>query len=261
MKTAVAIITMCRWKYLDKCLSSLENCIGAEKFDWHFFQDNLEGYPESKTPYFLSTSEDIEKNIARIKSTTLPVTNLTINSKNEGVNNQINKVFNLFNEYERLFIFEDDLVVCRNYLRLLDRCSEQYPNVTASFHTVRIKEPRIPQDLHKLEKASRPRLWGFYLTRDSWNSMKSGWKTRYDPDRRTPYYDTIVTQLIRKHTEGKYQPLVARAYNIGMNGLLTTNPSAWKSRKLDKQTYNIEYEQDDKLENFKLLGRGKKRKK
>lgn len=252
MATAVAIISFCRPDYLDKCLSSLEKCNDVNLFDWHFFQDMLDGFPKSKVPYYGVKKSAIDKNIERIKNTTVPLTNLTINKKNEGVNHQINKIFKLFETYDKLFIFEDDLVVSNNYLRLLNRCSEEYPDIVASFHSLGKKNPNLPGDLRKLKKSIKPRLWGFYMTKNSWDKIKKGWGKKYNPNRRTPYYDTTLTQLIKQHTKGKYESVVTRAYNIGVEGILSSNKTSWKHRHLDRQNKRIHYPRDKGTKKFIL---------
>lgn len=253
-RIAGAMLTFCRPDYLNKAVGSLEKCIGADKIDWFFFQDALDGYPEYKTPYHSVKQEQIDSCIDRIKATTLPVKLHEINKINHGVNRQINKAFQLFNDYDRLFIFEDDLVVSKYYIRLLKVMSRENPMLMSTFHSIgdRAKNDR---EFRVMIRASKPRSWGFCLTRSAWDLMEPHWnkkyKERFDWDGyRTPYYDTVITQLARKYVGGKYMPKISRAFYVGQDGILSYNKGNWKKRGLHRQQKKIEYDIDKDIREF-----------
>lgn len=251
--TAVVLLTFARPDYLKQCLGSLEKCIDKEKFDWVVFQDNLNGFPLDKPGYKKLSPLDIELNIDILNSSSINWKEKVINQNNKGINFQINQAFNLFEVYDKLFIFEDDLVVSKYYLRLLDKFSNQHPDKVASFHSLVRTDFKPQKDLHKMKKATRPRLWGFVITKEGWNKIKKVWEKRYIPEQRSPYYDVIITQAIKKFTGGKWQPLIPRAFNVGLDGILSTNKSNWSKRGLNKQATEIEYKGDEKLNSFMLL--------
>ena len=249
---AGAIITFSRPNYYKQLMTSLENAVDND-FDWFVFQDGIENAKIRDGKERFLNKELVEKNIFITKNSKLNIKEHFISKNNIKINAQINKVITLFSDYKTLFIFEDDLVVSPYYLRLLKKCSIQYPNIVASFHS--IKKGKSPEQLKFLAKADAPRLWGFYLTRNVWDKFSSLWNNFYKKGVYAPFYDVIFTKFIRDHTEGKYEPLVSRAYNIGIDGILSTNKVSWKKRCLDKQDKKIEYNEDKTLSGFILKGR------
>ena len=251
-KIAGVITTFGKPDYLDKSLTSLENCVEQDTIDWFIFQDGLKNHPKNKVGYVNITEDDINKNFSRCILSTLNIKEVVTEEENRGINYQINQALSLFDSYDTLFMFEDDLVVSPYYILLLKKCSEQFPDLVATFHSIGIKNPNLDKHLSTLIKAKKPRMWGFYLTNFVWEKMKPDWVKRYSPQKRTPYYDVILTQLIRKHSKGKYQPLVSRAYNIGIDGILSTNEVSWKHRSLHLQHKEITFENDSKPGKFTI---------
>jgi hypothetical protein len=251
IKTAGVITTFARPAYLNRCLLSLENAEGQNEVDWYIFQDGLEGFPTNKVGYYNIFQEDIDENLERIYDSKLNIKVVEVSPINVGINSQMNKAFDLFNDYDRIFFFEDDIVVSKYYLKLLDKCSEQYPEAVVSFFSIGIEKP-TKKDYNILIRSTKPRLWGFYMTSLVWEKMCDDWNKKFDETKRTPYYDVTLTRLIRKHSKGKYEPLVTRAYNIGKDGVLSTNEKSWIHRNLHKQKNKIEYKIDSKLNKFIL---------
>ncbi len=251
-KVGAVIFTFCRTDYLGQCLSSLENCKLSDEIDWHVYQDGLEGFPEHKPAYYKYSEKDLDAVEKMIGGTKLPIVTFSRNRKNMGINYQVNQAFRLFDDYDLLFFFEDDLVVSPYYLRLLWRCAEEHPNVVTSFHSIGIPNPPTMVRLRTMEKAQKPRLWGFSMTRKGWGNIQPFWEPHHKKKPRNPYYDVVVTQLARSHTKGKYQPLITRAHNIGIEGILSTNPVSWKHRDLHKQKKEIVFKEDAKIKDFIL---------
>jgi len=194
----------------------------------------------------------VDDNISITKNSTLNIVKNRISKNNIGINSKIHNAMELFSDYKTLLIFEDDLVISPYYLQLLKKCSIQYPNIVTSFHSIVKSDLNIPNDLNILRPAKLPRLWGFYLTRSAWDKFNHIWYGFYREDVITPFYDTVFTRAIRSYTDGKYEPIVPRAYNIGIDGILSTNELAWKKRKLDIQNKNIIYKEDKDIFEFIL---------
>lgn len=252
MKIASVVFTFVRHDYLHRCLSSLEKCVNAGNYDWYFFQDGLEGHPPDKPGYYNYSQEDIEKCIDRVRSTSLPTVGHLINATNKGINYQVNQAFRLFGEYDIIFFFEQDLVVSPYYLLLLDRFTRKYPRRLVSFHTTNSPVSKNKRDLQIMVKAPKPRCWGFGLANLGFQLIKDQWRERFDYNRRTPYYDTTLTQLARKHMRGKYQPKISRAVGIGKEGILSTNATSWQHRNLHLQNEQIYYPEDKNVRKFVL---------
>jgi len=217
---AGAIITFSRPNYYKQLMTSLENAVD-NNFDWFVFQDGVENAVIREGKEKFLNKDLVKENISITKNSKLNIKKHFISKNNIKVNAQINKAMKLFSDYKTLFIFEDDLIVSPYYLRLLKNCSIQYPNIVASFHSTR--KSKAPDQLKFLVKSGTPRLWGFYLTRTVWDKFSILWDKFYKEDTYVPFYDIMFTKFIKEHTEGKYESLVSRAYNIGINGILSTN--------------------------------------
>jgi hypothetical protein len=250
-REAGVIITFARPKYYRKAMQSLCKCHDTG-FDWFVFQDHFDGYPERNDSASI-TEDAVNENIQITNASSLNIVQHKINERNRGINYQINQAMQLFENYDILYIFEDDLIVSPHYVNLLRRCSEQYPKIVSSFHNIkRIRKYRIPEHLHYMVEAKKPRLWGFYLTKQVWNVIKYSWEDYYYNTKNWCGYDVIFTPAIRKYTYGKFEPLVPRAYCIGVSGM-TTNEHSWVNRKLDQQVTDIFYKRDRNLSNFTLI--------
>jgi len=250
---AGVIITFSRPNYYKQLMTSLENAYDND-FDWFVFQDSIKNSLLPKDKKRFLNKELIEENISITKNSKLNIISNNVSENNIGVNSQINKAMDLFSDYKTLLIFEDDLVVSPFYLRLLKNCSKQYPNIVTTFHSIKKDNIKIPEDLNVLRPAKLPRLWGFYLTRSAWDKFNHVWYGSYRPDLIVPYYDVIFTKAIRSYTDGKYEPVVSRAFNIGIDGILSTNKKSWSMRKLNTQTAKIKYKEDTNLSEFILKG-------
>lgn len=252
-RIAGAIITFSRPDYYERALNSIENNKSAYDLDWYVFQDGFDFHPKDAHSYKELSKEDILSNIKITNSSKLPIKHFDVNKFNFGVNYQINKIFKLFDEgYDTLFIFEDDLIVSQYYIDLLRNCSDEYRDIVASFHSVGYNG----HNRKLLARAKAPRLWGFYLTKEVWNSIKKDWYSFYNEStprlNREPFYDTVITQSVRKNTKGKFESIVSRAINIGINGHLAYRPENWKRRKMHLQSEIIDFEDDKDLKGFTL---------
>lgn len=252
-KVGAVLFTFCRTDYLEQCLSSLENCKLANEINWHIYQDGLEGFPEQKGGYYKYSEKDLDAVEERTSRTSLPVVEFARNENNKGINYQVNRAFQLFSDYDLLFFFEDDLVVSPYYLKLLWGLAEEQPNIIASFHSIGISNSPTPKRFRTMVKAAKPRLWGFSMTHVGWSKIQPAWEAHHNKKPRNPYYDVVVTQLARKHTKGKYEPQIPRAYNVGIEGILSTHPGNWKDRKLDKQKKDIVFDGDAEIKDFILI--------
>ncbi len=250
---AVAMMTWARSEYLDKALTSLEKCDGADEYDYFFFQDGLMGGPPGKRRGI--TQRMVARCIDRVKTTSLPVVEHRINKVNRGVSWQINSVFKLFEHYDTLFIFEDDLIVSKWYLRLLKQAAKELPNCVVSFHSIGKEYTGNKNELKILKGAKAPRSWGFNMTKQVWDKFQPIWQQYwYDTYRhgtRTPYYDTTLTRGLRKLKISKYVPLISRAYGVGIEGL-TTNLANWEHRGLHTQQKRYQFLPDRRTQGFKL---------
>ena len=114
----------------------------------------------------------------------------------------------------------------------------------------------VRYNLRTLIRAKCPRTWGFNMTKRVWNKFQPIWQRRWLKEFRhgvrIPYYDTVMTQALKKIKVPKCVPLVSRAYGIGMEGTLSTNPTNWQRRGLHKQQKQYQFKEDEETCGFKL---------
>lgn len=255
-KIAGAITTFARPDYYKQALDSLAKCDGVyDGIDWYIYQDGLRNFPEDRVRYYNIKQEDVDRNIMITLDHEFEFLHHYVEKENRGINHQMNRIFNLFKKgYDVLFIFEDDLVVSPHYITLLRNCSKQHKDISVTFHSLPSSPNTRPlKSLHLLRPAKQPRCWGWYLTKEVWDKIGIVWEREYPHIKgRTPYYDTKITQALRRYAGGKYESVVSRAFNVGLDGTLTMNERNWKRRGLDRQTKRYIYQQDSSRTNFQF---------
>jgi len=131
MTIACAVFSYNRPEYLERVLRSLVRNEGVRDCDWFFFQDGGKN------------EEDWKK--VRKCAGLLEGSNLEVNSKNVGIAKQKRKAHKLFNDYDRVVFFEDDMVVSKYYLRVIRQISEEFPGkvVDAGDYTILARYGKI----------------------------------------------------------------------------------------------------------------------
>ncbi len=252
MKTAGVILTFARPDYLKPVLASILENTEWKNSDWFIYQDGLKNHPTIKNNYSKISEKDLQETYDVINSLPFWI-NFEVNSENRGVNYQLNQVFKLFYEgYDTLFVFEDDLVLSKNYLRLLRISSEQNPNMINTLYSTNPERAKTEDELKLMNWSPGYRYWGFHITKEAYENIKPSWEAEYAPDKRVPFYDAILSRAARQFTKGKYCTRFTRAYNIGKQGILSYNEENWVTRGISRQNHDIEYDFDSELENFNV---------
>lgn len=251
-KTAGVVFTFARPDYLEPVLDSILENSEWEKSDWFVYQDGLKDHPTIKDNYSKISQDDLEKTRYIIKD--YPIwTSYVRNRENRGINYQLNEAFKLFEEgYDTLFVFEDDLILSKNYLRLLRISSEQNPNMINTLYSTNPERAKTDDELELMNWSPGYRYWGFHITREAYENIKPAWEAEYRHDKRAPFYDAILSRAARQFTKGKYCTKFNRAYNIGKEGILSYNEKNWVTRGIARQNHDIEYDFDSELENFNV---------
>lgn len=247
MRTAGVLFTFARYAYTAHTLLSLER--QTEQVDWYVYQDALVGHPPKKFGYTKVDQWGVDAVAELVRSSTLPIQKFEQNDVNQGINYQVNKAFQLFESYDAVCFFEDDMIVSPHYVRLLKQFATEHPMVMATFHSLGDPDKN---KLHCMQHALKPRSWGFVLTRTAFNVIAPYWQAAFDAGPRNPYYDVVITHLARNYLYGKWQAVVPRAICVGQNGVLSTNPENWEKRGLHNQTKTYIYEEDATIGSFEL---------
>jgi hypothetical protein len=166
MKTAVMVVACDRPDYFGQVMASLERNPEAGELPFWFFLDQGREEESRQVEAIAGASKIREKH-------------LVTRPENLGTGrNIISGLRRLFDveEYERLIVFEDDLVVNPQYIGLTLRLSDeyhQYANVGTIQAHVKNRKPLDEQrpNLHKLHMTSQ-HFWGYCMTRGVWEAIK-----------------------------------------------------------------------------------------
>lgn len=267
-KVAGAVFGFKRPEYLKKTLDSLSEANKVFPLDWFYFQDG--GYNRISRKTYATDGELTESAKVTGQVNEWLWTAKVENYENRGIARQKDEANKLFESYEKVFFFEEDMIVSPYYIRLLNLALDQYPN-----HMIYLYNHPSRGYLDSLELSGIARLWGYGMTaslfskmRDDWNFYASlmdtiDYKKRSGAapelkrmmEERTGIghilHDVVVTNLARKHGSGKLNSTVSRGYYIGKDSSISGG--VWEKRQFDKQTKNIIFKEDENLKEFKIV--------
>lgn len=266
-KIAGAILCFNRPEYTKEVISSIEKADESNDIDWYVFQDGLINDISGKQ---YGTKEQISAVRDVIYSSTLPIKRFKRNKYNHSIALQKHKAHRLFKQYDLVYFFEDDLVIGKHYLRLLRIMAEQYPDAIGLMN-VHPSSTSIGQ-LGHITRCPLPRLWGYYMNRQSFNKIKNEYatfvneisKVDYNAKWQTPHvrdivnyrwkcHDITVTRLCRQAGIQKYWPTVTRGRYIGKKGAIAyRNEKKFKNKGFERQPNIITYDEDATRKGFKL---------
>jgi len=261
-KIAGVVFSFRRPDYLIQTLESLEVAEESNDIDWYAFQDNAYNTISDST---YATEDEISSSLSLLKKSSLNFKEIQVNKYNECIARQKHKAHKLFDSYEKVFFFEDDLIVGKHYFRLLRIALTQFPNYAILMNSFPNKA-----GLNKLRNCKIARIWGYGMTERLFRKIEPDYKkfhagisqvdyikrnqvkglmSKYNLDYRS--HDICITRLTRLHGKGKLWSHVSRGYAIGKEGNLTfRNPIKWKKRNLDGQAKIITYKKDAKINQF-----------
>lgn len=266
-KLAGCILCFDRPHYLEQLLDSIENSLGANRADWFAFVD---GAFNKKSGRIATKQKKIDQNIAVLKNSNIGFKNIQINEWNQGIAIQKDRAHSLFDDYETVMFFEDDLVIGRYYIKLLRLAIRDYPNDMILMN--RHPEPKKASREY-LNECGIARAWGYILNRHVYAKFRDRWKEyisyigkvdykkRLSVDRekrkKFPYgsfsHDVVLTNLLRESGSRKLWPEISRGQYIGKKGSYAyALPHFWKKRKMHKQREKINFKEDFNLKRFKL---------
>lgn len=254
---AACVLTMARPQYLNKCLPSIKSCKGKDRADWYIFQDGVVNKFSEKR---VVSDRDFEIASNIIDKTDLPNKTVKKNKYNEGVAKQFSKAFSLLEEgYDKVMIFEDDMVVGENAVTLMVEMLEEYPNCSPSIYkSPEYKLPdRVDMEPNVMVKCRTASFKSMGMNKEMYRDIKSrreefmdmvdevDYRAR-DHDKikeefgsRVSSHDSIVNKILNDKGYSRIKPALTRAIDIGAYGIHTDKGSFANRRRYssDKITY------------------------
>lgn len=264
MKIASTIMCFKRPDYLEQVMKSLEDADESSELDWFVFQDGAENEISGEV-YATQTELDAVADI--INTSTLPIKEFIRQDSNISPSQQRYLILSLLNEYDLVYVFEDDLIVGKHYLRLLRIMAEQFPNYTGIMN----RHTNIGNDKTAVDVCGYARLWGHYMTSDTYSKIKELYTEYYEFVKNFDFHqrrnieivvnpkvpwlldDVVINKLCRKFGVRKLWPLITRGKYIGRHGMVAYKTRKyWERQGMHKQPETITYKSDASLQEFNL---------
>lgn len=263
---AACIIGFNRPKYLEQVIKSLEQNVEIDNVDWYAF---IDGVYNQKTETYAGKQKLVDKSIQLLNKSELDFT-ISASEWNLGIALQKHRAHTLYESYETILFFENDLIVGKHYIRLLKIALKNYPE-----HLVLMNRFPGPKNRNRryLNECRIARLWGYGLKEQRYRKFEKRWKEyisyigemdyrkRNSADKEVrdkfPYgsfsHDVVLTNLLRESGAMKLWPEVSRGKYIGKKGNYAYKlPHFWRKRKMHRQPDVITFERDNRLERFIL---------
>lgn len=235
---ACAVLAFKRPKYLERVLNSLTKNTRAADVDWYFFVDGA----TTKNGITRANFNKIRQVISEIHDFPMPYT-INISETNDGIAKQKQKAHRLFESYEQVIFFEDDMVISPFYLSLLINMQQAFPNDLVS-------APATPEKNIK-EKASirhvrdiRQHFWGYSLKAHIFRKIKKkfdaycedvGDDYKQRPHKllkdkhnlRVSSHDGALGAAMKENNIRRISPIIPRGHYIGRDDGTNFKPKAY----------------------------------
>lgn len=251
-KIAASVMAFNRPEYLKPVMRSFEAAAEAQDIDWYVFLDNRIN-KFSNIEY--AKLGDINAVYQLIMDSTLPIKEIIRNTHNEGIALQKHKAHQLFNDYDLVFFFEDDLVIGKYYLRLLRVLAKSYPGCVGMMNRHYNSGPVDGVSVYNIA-----RLWGYYMTSEVWSKIEIDWNIYYDRIKNYDYrirkkkQDLYLGKMLLKNSVRKLWPCVTRGTYVGKFGSSAYKTEEfWKRRKMHRQPAKIEHPEDATIGKFRIV--------
>lgn len=264
MKIASAIMCFKRPDYLKETIKSLENADESGELDWFVFQDGAENKISGEV---YATQSELDSVADIINTSTLPIKEFIQQGSNISPSQQRYLILSLLNEYDLIYVFEDDLVVGQHYLRLLRIMAEQFPDYTGIMN----RHTNIGNDKTAVEVCGYARLWGHYMNSSTYSKIKELYTEYYEfvkgfdfhqrknlelvKNPKVPWIldDIVINKLCRKFGVKKLWPMVTRGRYIGRHGMVAyKSRKYWERQGMHEQPQIITYKSDAGLKAFRM---------
>jgi len=203
---AVAVFSFNRPQYLKPVLESLEKNSDIQDMDFYMFQD---GAVNQFSKRIAADEKEIEECVFAWGSAQLPNKVLVRRKKNVGIGiNQFEAKVLLFDrlKYEEVIFIEDDLILSKNYIRLLRVMLAQFKEdkqvgfvtchgITTHGETPVLSREEKSQILYKL-KTGNPHLWAWGMWRDRWKAIKPYFLKYFSFIKNVDYRQRPLAQIV-----------------------------------------------------------------
>jgi hypothetical protein len=276
MKLGTAIISFNRPQYLEQTLKSLEKQTDKLPVKYHLFQDgavNKFSHKLRSEPYLLKSCVNLFNN-AKLEHKKTHIQEMNVGN---GIN-QFQAVEYMANNYEYFLIVEDDVILGKDYLKLIRVMIDQFMkreevfSVSLNFKRMCNKK-FIEQNLNKAGYISL-HWWAECWSSKKWQKVKPYFMQYYEYIKNIDYVNRPAKEIVKSfHKHGLMIPqssqdagkdyalhrakmkrintIVNRAYYIGEKGL---HFSVNKYKQMGyKEQVPYEFESDSQLEKFSLI--------
>ena len=198
---ACAVLAFDRPYYFIEVLNSLKTNTLANEIDWYFFVDG----PVTKNGVKIANADSIQRTVELIKwasTNSFKQKCFTFISKyNMGIAKQKQSAHKLFEDYEQVLFFEDDMLVSPYYIQLLLNMQNQFPDdmVYAPARALSHIHPDARLN-HVIDMTEH--LWGYSMRREAFLKIKDDFDA-YCEDTGDCYKQRDNNLLIKKYDLGK----------------------------------------------------------
>lgn len=263
MNFACVLYSFNRPDYLRQTIASLERNLPA---DWFFFQDGAVREDGKK----MSKEENIQQSLTILRDSPLDG-ELLYHGENVGITWQFKKAFELFEGYDYLLIFEDDMIVSKDYISLVLNMAQALPEsiLCCGHHNWWEKFPEA-----KLGDVveGRCQLWGYWFPKSLFEVVRKDFESYVEmvgklhtarPHKEimerfnvpTSAVDNFIGRRLWKWGYGRYATVWPRGKYIGKQGL-HMNPGKWEQKFSGLSQW--EYPGDRDRREFNVVFRGKR---
>jgi hypothetical protein len=269
MKIASAVMCFDRPQYLDPVIKSFESADESDQIDWFFFQDGAVNQVSGKV---YGSYNDLIMVKHLIEDTSLPVKQYIRREHNISPAQQRYHIYHLLEDYDLLYVFDDDMVIGKHYLTLLRRMANQFPDHVGLLYTNEVNKLNN-NNLKKVKQIKEARLWGHYMWKNNWLKFREDHENYYQAIKDNDWFslkrgsrlklskefpalgdDVVINKLCRRHGIYKLAPVISRAKYIGKFGTVAYKlDNYWKKKNMDKQREQITFNYDAEEWEFKKV--------
>lgn len=233
-KTAICLFTFNRLDELKSCIASLELCEGVNEFDIIVFSDGGRNDEEN------NMVKEVRDFVLKIRG--LNIKEFKFSEENVGLANSIIRGLNdVFMDYEKAIILEDDLIVSRNFIGFMKQALDFYEKDKKVF-SISGYSPTLGA-LTKYSKdyyfTPRASSWGLATWRDRW--LKTDWnvetynsfKRNFVQNWRFSKGGVDLPGMLRDQMKGRINSWAIRAvYSQFLNNQVTVYPTKSKVKSI-----------------------------
>jgi hypothetical protein len=271
---AFALFSFDRPTYLQKVLESIYQNKATFNYPWFFFQDgNISPAIEAEYGSKEGTYESLRlihtySSLFCKKGNKKTAINIYSSPVNQGIAKMKYRAHFLYDVFDKVMFFEDDMVISPYYIGLLIRMSRQFPDciVQANDRTGQIPKDDFKSHLNEVIYTGI-HWWGYLMPKSAYypihNTLSEYVQMIGDDYRRRPHdkikevygvnatsHDAVMDTARKKHNVNKITTFVPRAKYIGEQGMHAT-PQWYEKNGFNKEKPYI-FPEDSTMSEFIL---------